>query len=167
MGDPKLEDWGIKVDTLQDAVALAGRTSRFRIRMQFDDVERFDTLCYIAMKMGNVTVAVDEISMFTSPYWCPDNLKQIVRLGRHRNVRFIATTQRPPDIHSLILSQAKTWYLFQMHLPRDVDYLKKFVPNIERVMQLGTGEFILWQPEGKRTVKTTDQTPTEQSSSKS
>lgn len=153
MADPKFENWGVLVNSCSDAVALATRTPKFRIRLQTDNVDQFDFMCKLLVKtphgygvLQHATIAVDEVSMFCSPYWAPDGLKDLIRLGRHTGGRFIATTQRPPDIHSLILSQTKEWYLFQMHLPRDVDYLAKFVPEIQRVKTLKTGEFILWKP---------------------
>lgn len=153
MADPKFQEWGILVESCEDVVKLARRTEKFHIRLQFDDVERFDFICKLLVKSPHgleafpkTCIAVDEVSMFCSPYFMPQSFKDLIRLGRHTEASFIGTTQRPPDIHTLILSQAKEWYLFQMHLPRDIDYLKKFVPDIERARNLKTGEHILWKP---------------------
>lgn len=146
MADPKLEEWGILCDTVKDAVHLAGKGGNFRIRMQFSQVERFDFICKFAMEIGDCSIYVDELALFCSPHWMPDNMQNVIRLGRHQGVRFVATTQRPPDIHSLVLSQAKRWYLFQTHLPRDIQFLRQFVPDIERVLNLPVGECIVWSP---------------------
>lgn len=154
MADPKFQEWGVLVESCEDVVKLAARTEKFHIRVQFDDVERFDFLCKLLVKsphghgaFPNTLIAVDEVSMFCSPYFMPQSFKDLIRLGRHTGAKFLGTTQRPPDIHTLILSQAKEWYIFQMHLPRDIDYLKKFVPDIERARNLKTGECILWTPQ--------------------
>jgi len=156
MADPKFEDWGVIVDNCKDLVKLATKTERFNIRVQFDEVERFDFICSLTLRkphglevLPDTCIAVDEISSFCSPYYMPKYFGGLIRLGRHSNARFIGTTQRPPDINPLILSQAKEWYLFQMHLPRDVEYLKKFVPEIDKVRTLKIGEYILWTPEAK------------------
>lgn len=153
MADPKFQNWGIAVDNYRDAYRLAAKTKKFHIRLQTDKVEEFDFLCRLLVKkphgeevFPNTLIAVDEISMFCSPYYMPQSFKDLIRLGRHTGAKFMGTTQRPPDIHSLILSQAKEWYIFQMHLPRDLETLKKFVPDIERARNLKTGEFILWTP---------------------
>ena len=50
MADPKFENWGVLVDNVEDAVRLAKKTDRFRVRMQFDEVERFDFLCKLHVK---------------------------------------------------------------------------------------------------------------------
>jgi hypothetical protein len=156
MADPQFSDFGVTVETAEDAIHLAlksGARGNFRIRLQFADVERFAFLCSALVKkphgrglLYNSCIAVDELSLFCSSYWAPEELKVLIRLGRHSGARLIATSQRPADIYSLILSQTKELYLFQMHLPRDVDYLRKFVPEIERVKNLKRGEFILWTP---------------------
>lgn len=156
MADPKFSDFGVTVESAEDALHLAlksGNKGSFRIRLQFSDVERFAFLCSALIKkphgrglLNNSCIAVDELSLFCTSYWAPEELKSLIRLGRHTGARMIATSQRPADIHSLILSQTKELYLFQMHLPRDVDYLRKFVPDIERVKILKRGEFILWTP---------------------
>src|SRR5882672_3179938 len=154
-GDALLESWGVAVTNCRDAVHLATKTPRFRIRMLFNKAEQFNFMCDIAMRLGNVTVAIDELALFCTSHWMPDNLEKIIRLGRKERtelgingrVSFIGTTQRPPDVHNFILSQAKDWYIFQMHLPQHVDYLRKFVPGIERALNLKQGEFIRWTPQ--------------------
>jgi hypothetical protein len=153
MADPKFQEWGVLVDSPKDALRLASRTENFHIRMQFDDVDAFDFICSLCVKqphglevLNSSCVAVDELSLLCTPHWIPEHLANLIRLGRHTDAKFIATTQRPPDINQLVLSQAREWHLFQMHLPRDVDYLKKFVPDIERVRSLPRGEAIVWTP---------------------
>jgi DNA helicase HerA-like ATPase len=129
------------------------RTEKFHIRIQDKDPDKFDAFCSLLVKkphglekFHNVCIAVDEVSRFCSSNWCPDQLDNIIRLGRHTNCRFIATSQRPPDVNPLIRSQAKEIYLFQMHEPGDLDTFRKRVPNPERLINLKVGEFILWKP---------------------
>jgi hypothetical protein len=153
MADEKFETWGVLVDSLTDAIKLASKTPKFRIRMQFDEEERFDFLCKTLIKQPHglevfrdCCIAVDELAMFVSSQWMPDNLRNLIRLGRHTGAGLIATTQRPPDIHPFIRSQAKQQYLFQMHEPADLQVFAKRVPQVERLTQLRIGEYILWQP---------------------
>lgn len=153
MGDPKFESWGVCCDSLEDAIHLAGKTEKFRIRLQFADVERFDYLCKCLVKkphglevFRDVTMAVDELAIFTNPHWMPEGLSNLVRLGRHTGAKLLATTQRPPDINIFIRSQCKENYLFQMHEKADLDTFRNRLPDPERLVRLKVGEFILWNP---------------------
>ena len=153
MADEKFEDFGIVCDSTADAVALAAKTEKFRIRLQFSDVERFDFICKLLVKkphgyqaFENCTLAVDELALFTNPHWMPPALNDLVRLGRHTGSKLIATTQRPPDINIFIRSQCKENYLFQMHEKADLDTFRNRLPDVERLVKLKIGEFILWNP---------------------
>jgi hypothetical protein len=153
MADPKFEDFGVVCDTVEDAVALAGKTENFRIRLQFSDVERFDFICRLMVKRPHgyqafteCTLAVDELALFTSPHWMPPGLNDLVRLGRHTGGKLIATTQRPPDINIFIRSQCKENYLFQMHEKADLDTFRGRLENPEELVKLKIGEYKLWNP---------------------
>lgn len=149
MADEKLERYGVLVSGAADAIALAAKSGSrgpFHIRLQVDDAGQFAMVCQAAMRLGNCCLWVDELSLFCSSAWIPEDFRKVIRLGRHRAVSVRATTQRPPDIQTLILSQTKEVYLFQMHLPNDIDYLNKFIPNVERCKTLARGQYILWTP---------------------
>lgn len=165
-GDEKLEKFGIHVATAKDLVALIRqptKTGKFRIRLTTDNPELFDFACRVAMEVGDLTLAIDEGSSYCNPSWMPKYFKDVVRLGRHAGptghgrVKYMITSQRMPDLNPLILSQAKGWYLFQMHLPRDIEYLKKFVPDIEQCIDLKQGECLIWKP-GMRSLQATNGT---------
>jgi hypothetical protein len=152
MADEKLAHYGVLCGSVTDVIELSTKkttSNNFHIRMQFDAPAQFAFVCKVAMELGECTIAVDELSLFCSSQWMPEELRKVIRLGRHRKVRFMATTQRPADIQSLILSQTKEAYIFQMHLPNDVDYLGKFIPGLERAQNLKQGEYILWTPSTK------------------
>jgi hypothetical protein len=152
MADEKLARFGILVDSAADMTVLATKetqSKKFHIRIQSDDTVIFDHACQLAMKLGNVRIAVDELSMFCNSNYMPPEFKKLVRLGRHKNAGLMATTQRPPDIQALIISQCQEMYLFQMHLPNDVRYLSQFVPDTDRLLNLKRGQFILWNPQSQ------------------
>lgn len=153
MSDEKFEDWGVTCDTIQDAITLAQKTEKFRIKLEFTDEQRFDFLCRCMVKapMGyavfrNCVLAVDELALFTKPQYMPEGLRLLVRLGRHTGARLIATTQRPPDINIFIRSQCKENYLFQMHEKVDLDTFRGRVPDVDKLVKLKIGEYILWNP---------------------
>src|SRR6516164_983841 len=73
MADPKLANWGILVDNLEDGMRLALKQPKYRVRMQFDSMETFDRLCYFHVKkphgmevFNNSLIAVDELAFFCS-----------------------------------------------------------------------------------------------------
>ncbi len=165
--DDKFNDWGVGVETCEDAVILASRTPKFRIKLHMDDVHQFDFMCKVAGLMGPCCMAVDEMSFFMSPQWAPEHLKTIIRLGRKRRpnlgingrVAFVGTSQRPPDCHSLLMSQAKQWYVFQTHMPRDIQFFRQFIPNPERLVNQQRGEYLLWSPSNSIAPTVTRPTP--------
>lgn len=157
MGAEQFENWGVVCDSLADGLRLAERCIAsdlpYRIRFQFSDVDRFNFLCSLGVKkphgkgaLRDFCIAVDELAMFCSSQWLPSSLENIVRLGRHTGCRFMATTQRAPDIHPFIRSQAKEQYLFQTHEPADLDYYRKRLQEPERLITLKVGECLLWTP---------------------
>lgn len=161
MADPKFQDWGVLVDSVEDAIHLASKTPRFHIRMEFSDVERFDFLCRTMVKKPHgyelfnaCTLAVDELALFTNPHWMPPGLNDLVRLGRHTGGKLIATTQRPPDINIFIRSQCKENYLFQMHEKADLDTFRNRLPDVDRLSRLKIGEYILWNPTAHESTET-------------
>ena len=156
-----METWGVMVNSIADAVHLACKSPRFRIRLHTTNVEAFNFVCDVAMQLGNCTIAVDEIALYCSSHYMPEKLARLIRLGRKARpdlriggrTAFIGTTQRPSDIHNFILSQCKEWYIFQMHLPQHIAYLRGFVPQIEQAITLKQGEYLLWNPENHQMKK--------------
>jgi hypothetical protein len=156
MSDPKFEDFGVWCENVSDAVALARKTEKFRIRLSFKDEDQFDFLCSLMVRkpegleaFKDCTLAIDELAIFTTPHYIPEGLENLVRFGRHTGAKLIATTQRPPDINIFIRSQCKENYLFQMHEKADLDTFRNRLPDVEQLVRLKIGEHILWNPSAR------------------
>lgn len=122
------------------------RKDAFRIRLESDSREMLEAVSEICWNVGNVTLAVDELSLFCGPNSIGYHFGKALRLGRHRRVNVLGTTQRPADIHTIFKSVANQWFLFQTYNPRDIDYLSSFAPNAERLLNLAQYARLEWTP---------------------
>lgn len=78
-----------------------------------------DDLCDYVFKQGNMILFVDEIAPLTSGNRIPPNLYDCLIMGASRGVTVISVSQRPKDIHNIILSESYTKILFRLNLEDD------------------------------------------------
>ena len=69
---------------------------------------------------------------------------RISKEGRKYGVIMTLVSQRPVEISETVISQCSNFLIFKMNHPRDVEYIKKMVPNInseivdkQKVLQIG------------------------------
>lgn len=86
--------------------------------------EELDPLAELVFDLGNMTMVIEEIDCYCTPYEISDAMAHIIQRGRHQGITLIGVTQRPFGIHRLITSQAKEIYVFNTNEPRDRDYLR-------------------------------------------
>src|SRR5713226_4708758 len=71
-----------------------GFMARYIPEADDEDME-FAEICSEVYEQGNMMFAIEELAMIgCSPNFAPKKLKRIVRLGRHRNIDMLWTTQR-------------------------------------------------------------------------
>ncbi|MDD3241441.1 MAG: ATP-binding protein [Bacilli bacterium] len=70
--------------------------------------------------------------------------ERISKEGRKYGVIMTFVSQRPVEISDTVISQCSNFLIFKMNHPRDVEYIKKMVPNInseivdkQKVLQIG------------------------------
>ena len=70
---------------------------------------------------------------------------RIAKEGRKYGVIMNLISQRPVEISETVISQCSNFMIFKMNHPRDIDYIKKMVPNIseeivekQKTLQPGT-----------------------------
>lgn len=96
----------------------------FRLAVMLEDLEDYDVIFKIIYKhIQNVSVAVDEISLFAPTAKCNYWLKAIAQRGRIKKINLLWTTQRPANVSRDISSQAHVITAFRLLEPRDVSYL--------------------------------------------
>lgn len=64
----------------------------------------FDEILKALYVMGNVLIVIEETQDFCSPHKISDMFKKCMTSGRHRDLAFIFTTQRPSIIHGTIFA---------------------------------------------------------------
>ena len=98
----------------------------FIIYQPFDiDVEKFNYLCKIVFKKGNVVFVLDEVeNLGEFTYWH----EKIIRMGRTRGVGIWHLIQRPCFIPSnYILSETEHFFLFKLSLKSDRKKVEGFI----------------------------------------
>ena len=128
--------------------------------------EDFDYCTRLCFATGNMTFAVDEIDLHSSPISLSQPLEEMISLGRHRNVDFYCASRRPYLIHPLIRSQANRIYSFQQTEPRDLKWCSEVMsPNtLEQLPRLPFFKFIEWNDGDNVTHKDESLTETDEES---
>lgn len=100
------------VDTVREAFAVmspAGTTSPFRLVFRPSinrktAVKQFDAICAAVLKLGNITLVVEELHTVTQPSWAPDQWSALVLMGRAAGVEIFALSQRPASVDKDLFS---------------------------------------------------------------
>lgn len=85
----------------------------------------------ILYELGDVCVVIEEIQDYCSPYKIPPFLKKGMTSGRHRNMSFFMTTQRPSFIHGDIFSQATNTFCGNLIKKSDAQTMADLL-NVDR-----------------------------------
>lgn len=102
----------------------------------------FGLFCDVALALGNVYVIIEEMDEFTTPYYTPIELQQMIKRGRHRGVNVLGVSRRPAEISRLFTSQATRFVVFRMFEPRDIAYYKSIIgPVADCLSQLNNYDF--------------------------
>lgn len=130
-------------------VAASTRERPFHVRLVTKDRLVALGAAWVAWERGDCVLAIDEVHEFcpSSHLGIPPIIKTILLQGRHRNVGFFAASQRPANVHNDILSEASCgrMHVFRLGFGRDLDYMRGWVPDIERVTRFQLpGEHITW-----------------------
>lgn len=112
---------------------------------QSENDEDFDVVCKIIYEtQSNIMFCVDEIDMFCSNLSAPENLRKIIRYGRHSEIGFIAITRRPAEYPKFILAQSDYIISFRQFETRDIQYLSTFLPDTDKLLNLTQYHFLTY-----------------------
>jgi hypothetical protein len=62
----------------------------------------------------------------------PKGASDLINLGRHHNQGIIADSRRTHRVNNDLTANANHIFLFKHILPKDIDYLKKVVPDADK-----------------------------------
>ena len=63
---------------------------------------------------------------------CYNIFDRVAKEGRKYGIIFNLISQRPVEISETVISQCSNFLIFKMNHPRDLDYIKKMLPNINQ-----------------------------------
>jgi hypothetical protein len=112
----------------------------------------------IAYAAGDLTLCLDELGFLCkSGQFLPDcvgdepMLYKIVHFGRHRNIKVIATAQRPTNMALSYRGMASEFRIFRTDEPNDMKYLSERIgqKTVELLPNLPDYAFVLWRDSGE------------------
>src|SRR6266446_194914 len=91
-----------------------------------DEETDFSEICSVVYDQGNMMFAIEEVVMLgCSPNYAPPKFKKIIRLGRHRNIDMLYTTQRLGECPRMLTAATDVFILFAHSEPRDLDRIQE------------------------------------------
>jgi hypothetical protein len=94
--------------------------------------EQLNALCYLLMRVKNLTLAVDELGLFAPPgpaQVLGGNLTAVIVSGRHEGISFVATVQRPSMVHKTALALANRMLVYRITEENDLDIMRGYLPD--------------------------------------
>jgi len=81
--------------------------------------------------------------------------KQIVDMGRHKNLGIHGTARRPLGLDKLFMSQVDVFWIGRTTLPNDLKYYRDFLPPtaVDQLNSLEKYSFMRYLPEPERVGK--------------
>lgn len=83
-----------------------------------------DWSAYLAICAGRCIWICDEFSDALEGREPSDAMAWVIRMGRERDIRFIASFQRPAEVPRMVTAQASDIYYFQTNEANDLKYIK-------------------------------------------
>ncbi len=109
---------------------------------EFTHFSKLATACY------NTTVLVDEVHLVLNASMPCSAFGTLLRLSRHHNNTVIAVSQRPADVPRIVTSLATQLYVFRLHEPVDLKYMRAIIgPDAERVPDLPNFRYLRYDGE--------------------
>lgn len=109
-----------------------------------------DDLSDYVFRKGNMILFIDEIAPLTTPQRIPPSLYDCLVMGASRGVTIISVSQRPKDIHNVILSESYTKILFRLNLEDDRKKIKGIADQevADSLHNLPNTEFVYVRADG-------------------
>ncbi len=96
------------------------------------NLNAFEIFCGLCLARGNITLIVDEVDSFSTSNFMSPHFKELIKMGRHRQVNLIAACRRPHEMNPLIRSQANRFIIFPMG-GEDAEHLESYIKGIKNL----------------------------------
>jgi KaiC/GvpD/RAD55 family RecA-like ATPase len=97
----------------------------------YNEIE-FNYLVKGLLKMKNILIIIDEISLYVNHHKLNKYIEYLVRFTREQGIYVVFITHRPQSFNPLILSLTDLFIFFNLSNVRDIEYLKK--SNIDEII---------------------------------
>jgi len=124
-----------------------------------DEETDFSEVCAVVYDQGNMMFAIEEVVMLgCSPNYAPPKFKRLMRLGRHRNVDMLYTTQRLGECPRALTAATDVFVLFAHSEPRDLETIQDRcgVEVARKVAKFQDHDFLVWDVATKKEVLSVD-----------
>jgi DNA helicase HerA-like ATPase len=102
-----------------------------------------DCFSWAILNVGNVAFFIDECkNVAPNEQGAPIELKKLVTEGRKFGVDVIMVAQRPAMVDTTLISQANSYYIFQMTDKNDLERIRGYLNNVDDVHNLKGREYI-------------------------
>jgi GTPase SAR1 family protein len=93
---------------------------------------------------GKKILYADELREYVSKYVVPPELSRVARAGRAEHLELLMSTQYPRDYHTDLRSAVTEWVCFSTDEPAELDAVRPYYANVDRVKGLAKGRFLAW-----------------------
>lgn len=123
--EKRYESAGVHVYDPDDVGKILQELEVFRIVFRSDNEDDLRWLFRVSRAAKNLVILVEEAGEYNMGAHAElsDDFRKTVRFGRHDGVKIVATTQRPADVHKLLISQSEI-LLGKVWETNDARYLK-------------------------------------------
>lgn len=124
-----------------------------------DEEADFSEVCEVVYDQGNMMFAIEEVVMLgCTPNYAPKKFKKIIRLGRHRNIDMLYTTQRLGECPRMLTAATDVFILFAHSEPRDLDTISERcgIEVAKKVAKFQDHDFLVWDVATKKEVLSVD-----------
>lgn len=109
--------------------------------MKFKDVDDLHAVIFEVETAFDIYLVLEEANNVTSPNFITKSLKNIVMLGRHSNINYLAVCRRPAEISRNLTSQAHAIISFRHNERNDLKFLDDYGFDQEELKTLSVGDY--------------------------
>lgn len=126
------------VTEFAENIYFLAQLQKFKVILKFDDVRKYEKIIDFLWlsKISNIVLFIDEIHIFAPSKKISDSLKNIIVLGRHRNLNLVIASQRPLMVNPVARSQMTKITTFRQTEKRDLQLLAEHGFDVNKVYNL-------------------------------
>jgi ABC-type dipeptide/oligopeptide/nickel transport system ATPase component len=123
-----------------------------------DDHEMMEMFLNQALRLnfhvGNMTTVIEEVQEYCDPYNIPKYVRKSMLMGRHHELSFVMTSQRPALLNKTIISQCTHIFCGRLVDKNDLKYVSAFLGrDSKELSSLSKGEFLWYDTTNSHSIR--------------